>query len=297
MGTLTDRILSGGCDPQAVLLFGADSARLRELATRLACYWTGLTPDRLERAVDFQHIYPDGKGMQIRLRAIEETKSSDADKEPPKWIPAITFFRTLPLIAAKKAIWFEQADRLNGDSANAFLKTLEELPGHARVVLTTTEISHIVPTIRSRCLCVPCGVEGWPAGPPQGEMESVWARNPGELEAVRTNREGLEAYWEVMERLPHAPAAAAPWFSEKAMESAKEYAKSTGIGTRESQVHILDLTARWWLAKYPDRPEVPLDCCAVAREILGYANAHVGYDTLFGAMLLHLREPERSVQG
>lgn len=296
MGTLIDRIVGGGCDPQAVLLYGPDRQGLESSAYRLASHWSGISPDRIGRCVDFQRISPDGKGMQIRLRAIEETKRTEPDKEPPKWIPAKVFFRTSPLTAKCKVIWFDQADRLNGDAANAFLKTLEELPNHARVVLTTTDISKVIPTVRSRCLCVPCGADSWPDGPPEGAMESAWARNAGELAAIRETAELHTRYWETLAKLPLAPVGAAIWFSEQALDAAAKHAATTGGGVRESQVHFLDLAARWWLAHYAERPEVPIRCAAVAGEILGYASGQIGYDTVFAAMLIQLREPEQGLR-
>lgn len=294
MDTLIDRIVGGGCDPQAVLLYGPDRRGLESSAYRLASHWSGISADRIGRCVDFQKIFPEGKGMQIRLHAIEETKLPD--KEPPKWIPAKVFYRTSPLMAKRKVIWFEQADRLNRDSADAFLKTLEELPDHARVVLTTTEISKIIPTIRSRCLCVPCRADSWPDGPPNGDMESAWAQNAGELAAIRETAELHIRYWETLAKLPSAPVGSAIWFSEQAQDIAAKHAAATGGGSRESQVHFLDLAARWWLSLYPERPEIPIRCAAVAKEILGYASGQIGYDTVFAAMLIQLREPEQGLQ-
>lgn len=44
------------------------------------------------------------------------------------------------------------ADRLNVNAANAFLKTLEEPPPQSILMLLTTDASHILETILSRCL-------------------------------------------------------------------------------------------------------------------------------------------------
>jgi DNA polymerase-3 subunit delta' len=45
----------------------------------------------------------------------------------------------------------EAADRMNPAAANAFLKTLEEPPGDALLILLTTNIGAVLPTILSRC--------------------------------------------------------------------------------------------------------------------------------------------------
>lgn len=55
-----------------------------------------------------------------------------------------------PLEAPRNACIIEPADRLNEKSANALLKTLEEPPGDALLILITTQGDRLLPTIRSR---------------------------------------------------------------------------------------------------------------------------------------------------
>ncbi len=45
----------------------------------------------------------------------------------------------------------DEADRLNRDAANAFLKTLEEPPGDVVMILVADDVSRVLPTVRSRC--------------------------------------------------------------------------------------------------------------------------------------------------
>ncbi len=56
-----------------------------------------------------------------------------------------------PFEAPRKACIIEAADRLNPSSGNALLKTLEEPPGHALLVLLTANVGGVLPTILSRC--------------------------------------------------------------------------------------------------------------------------------------------------
>jgi DNA polymerase III subunit delta' len=56
-----------------------------------------------------------------------------------------------PFEAQKKACIIERAERMNPAAANAFLKTLEEPPGDALLILLTTHAEGILPTILSRC--------------------------------------------------------------------------------------------------------------------------------------------------
>ena len=52
------------------------------------------------------------------------------------------------------------ADRLNTQSANAFLKTLEEPPSRSVIILATTEPDRVLETIESRCLRLNFGGHG-----------------------------------------------------------------------------------------------------------------------------------------
>lgn len=56
-----------------------------------------------------------------------------------------------PYEAPRSACIIEPADRMNVSSANSFLKTLEEPPGHALIILITENADMLLPTIRSRC--------------------------------------------------------------------------------------------------------------------------------------------------
>ncbi|HEY6008101.1 MAG TPA: DNA polymerase III subunit delta' [Geobacteraceae bacterium] len=56
-----------------------------------------------------------------------------------------------PFEAPLKACIIDEADRLNAAAGNALLKTLEEPPGHALLVLLTANIGGVLPTILSRC--------------------------------------------------------------------------------------------------------------------------------------------------
>jgi DNA polymerase-3 subunit delta' len=50
-----------------------------------------------------------------------------------------------------KVLLLHPADALNVSAANALLKTLEEPPGQMRLLLTSADPEHLLPTVRSRC--------------------------------------------------------------------------------------------------------------------------------------------------
>jgi DNA polymerase-3 subunit delta' len=56
-----------------------------------------------------------------------------------------------PFEGNKKVLIVDGAEGLNAASANAFLKTLEEPPGDALIILITAMPQGLLPTIRSRC--------------------------------------------------------------------------------------------------------------------------------------------------
>ncbi len=290
--SLLDKILSGSADPRAVLFYGADQAQMNGYAEELTCFWVGTSS--LERHVDFQKIVPVGAGKVIPKRAIMPVRSGEDDESAT--IPAVEFFRTRPLMGKHKVMWFVGADRFHVDAANSFLKTLEELPDHARVVLTTSQLSRVLPTVRSRCLCVACGHAGWFEDGPGNEMEKVWGQNNGELSRLREYPEVFGGLWELLELVPGAPMVAAVMFADRANGLAGEFAKLAGIGVRDGQVILLELIARWWLTRYPNCPSVGTLASMVSREILGYSNGQLGFDVLFGTMLEQIREPMENVR-
>lgn len=56
-----------------------------------------------------------------------------------------------PAQSKRKVYIIDEAHMLTREASNAFLKTLEEPPGHVLFILCTTEADRILPTIQSRC--------------------------------------------------------------------------------------------------------------------------------------------------
>jgi DNA polymerase-3 subunit delta' len=59
-----------------------------------------------------------------------------------------------PIEASHKVYVIEDADRLQGPPANAFLKTLEEPPADVVIILLAGDFDDVLPTIASRCQVV-----------------------------------------------------------------------------------------------------------------------------------------------
>ena len=59
--------------------------------------------------------------------------------------------RVPPQVGKYKVYIIDEVHMLSQSAFNAFLKTLEEPPKHAKFILATTEKHKIIPTILSRC--------------------------------------------------------------------------------------------------------------------------------------------------
>lgn len=71
-----------------------------------------------------------------------------------------------------KVVWLPDCERLTEQGANALLKTLEEPPARTYFLLGCREPSHLLPTLRSRCLY-------WHIPAPQESVALRWMRQQG----------------------------------------------------------------------------------------------------------------------
>jgi len=137
----------------------------------------GESPDYLEKVIramastllkterdPYEHpdcfiLRPTGKARMIRI-------GSESDRVGGEWPQnsmrrlVIDIQKTANQGGRKVGIVFE-ADRMNVQSTNAFLKTLEEPPVGTTLFLLTSRPYHLLDTIRSRCLNfrIPAGIE------------------------------------------------------------------------------------------------------------------------------------------
>jgi len=83
---------------------------------------------------DIHYIEPDGQFIKI-----EQVRELQRD------------LALRPYEAPRKACIIEAAERFNPAAGNSLLKTLEEPPGNAIIILLTENAGMLLPTIRSRC--------------------------------------------------------------------------------------------------------------------------------------------------
>ena len=96
-----------------------------------------------------------------------------------------------PLEGGTKVAIIVEADRLNINAGNAFLKTLEEPPANSILILLSTDPERILETILSRCLRFSFGTEPTPEGDAAlvkwlaGFAKEAMAVQPGLLQRYR----------------------------------------------------------------------------------------------------------------
>ena len=238
----------------SVLIAGEDGAGQNALAALLTQAFICLTPkdgeacgecracSAFSRGVlsDAFVVEPDGPQDLIRLRAIV----FDKDNQQPF---VREFLQVGPIQARSKVVIIRRAERLNRDAADALLKLLEEPPDYARFILTTTSASSLLPTIRSRCMLLPCDF-----GEPSSGLASLLSGGAPELAADLSQPEMAE-WLESMEiwlrDLPSRRRTQALKVSEEFQELAALYKSAIGNEDKEAErlvrAEFVRLFANW----------------------------------------------------
>ena len=202
----------------AILLSGPAGLGQYELALALARAWLCEAPGAEGacghcdscHAVDVRThpdlfvLMPETLALELGWPLDERTQDKIDKKEikPGKFIrvdatrEAVAFTQFTRSRGDTKVVLVHPADRLNIESANTLLKTLEEPPGAVRFVLATEAAHALLPTIRSRCqthaLAWPApdeamawlqsavqGDEAFSGRPPGGHDLATWLRAGG----------------------------------------------------------------------------------------------------------------------
>ncbi len=143
--------------PNAILIAGPERVGKTTLALDLAAGLLCLADDPAERPCrscvacrkvehgnhpDLHRVAPVGAGGQIR---IDQARSLIVD------------LALLPLEGRFRVAIVAAAQRLNPDAQNALLKTLEEPPAGAVLILCADDETLLLDTVRSRCARIRCG--------------------------------------------------------------------------------------------------------------------------------------------
>ncbi len=103
--------------------------------------------DKLRRGVypELHQLRPSGK-----MRFIKVGDRVNPEPNTLRWFEELFYLTTTSAYSRKVGIIYD-ADRMNTEAQNAFLKTLEEPPPNSFFILTTGNPSALLPTTRSRC--------------------------------------------------------------------------------------------------------------------------------------------------
>ena len=152
---------------------------------------------------DLLIVKPRSAGDQIVVSQIVPTKEHESSSDEGR-VPCVRdFLQARPLVARRKVVILGRAHRLNPAASNALLRLMEETPEHARLVLWTDAAARLLPTVRSRCLLVPCELPTFDGG----EEPFVWKLGGGApqmVAALESAPEFLLAMRSFLEWLPSA---------------------------------------------------------------------------------------------
>jgi len=124
----------------AYLLSGPAGSGKAWLATELAGMILGFNPAEITSHADLYQVAPESKSRRIVAEQIRTLEHA---------------LQMKPLLGIHKVVILHDADRMQPQAANAFLKTLEEPPEGCHILLTTTLRDAVLTTILSRCITVP----------------------------------------------------------------------------------------------------------------------------------------------
>lgn len=289
-------LLSGRSRSQSVLFSGEVGTGADDAATELAKAWLCRQPGEAGacgdcpvcrsfeagRAVDYQAYEPAGRSSMIRMDTIRPDATRRPEPGEPEVTPLTVFFRTGPLMARNKVAVFRSAERMNAQTANALLKTLEEPPVFGRIVLTTSEPSRLLPTVRSRCLSVACERPTLDEWAPPDRLCSLFGPTPGASLAVQDHREAYEGLLQVLDSAPRAPRGAALALADRFRTATEGLADSRKLPARAANAEALRCAAAWARV---ERPEAAASAVEAHRLVVGNVNAGPVTDWLFTVLL------------
>ncbi len=118
----------------------------------------------------------------------------------------IEWLLLMPAQGTKRVVIILEADRMNEESANSFLKTLEEPPMDTVFILTSSRPDFLLPTIRSRCQTVKFSYLN------NAQIENIifegkdnfYLGSPGEILHLKENKIFATSY-EIFKKAPLSP--------------------------------------------------------------------------------------------
>jgi DNA polymerase-3 subunit delta' len=172
--------LAGARLGQTYLVFGPTGAGKMEVARALAAAASCVDPREGDACGRCNACLAGTRGAEADLSVLAPAEGKreiliDQVRE------ACAMLALAPMVGRARVLVVDGADLLREEAANAFLKTLEEPPGRALVILLTARPEAVLPTIRSRALEVRLAGRGAAAeaAPPMIEAAARALLEPG----------------------------------------------------------------------------------------------------------------------
>lgn len=154
---LLSRALAAGTLPPSLIFAGPDGVGKRQAAIALAQAVNCPAPRRGASDDDLPfdacgecHVCRRiARGMHPDVEAIEPCETGNIKIDVVREAVRKTGYR--PFEGQRRVIIFDSAEALGPDAQDALLKTLEEPPASAMLVLVTSVPDQLLPTVRSRC--------------------------------------------------------------------------------------------------------------------------------------------------
>jgi DNA polymerase-3 subunit delta' len=164
----------------AILLHGPDADSHSTACNRIGARLFNLAvAENVPMHPDFFSARPVGKTRRIKVADLREIVRQISQTSS---------------VGGSKVVVIYDADKMNSESANTFLKTLEEPPGDTHIFLLTSHPSALLDTVRSRC-------QQFYIPPNAAVADPEWEAWLGELDAwvvslaepVKTTKERIAA--------------------------------------------------------------------------------------------------------
>jgi DNA polymerase-3 subunit delta' len=151
----------------AYLISGAPGSGKRVLAARLTSLVNGTEPEDVftARAREVFHAEPESKSRRIVTEQVRHLEHS---------------LQMRATGGGRKVAIISEADRLQPQAANAFLKTLEEPPENSLLLLLSSLPEILPDTILSRCISIPLQSDESTAAPEENEFLELLRRAAAE---------------------------------------------------------------------------------------------------------------------